>query len=261
MAREAHDHRVRAALGADGRARLAVCLRVADDGRRPAGALSRRSGPASGSCATGSIPTFRRAPTKSSFERTRRRYAEGRPYLLYLGTLEPRKNVEALVAACERLWTARRLRPDLVLAGGIGWKTSALSRRGSRAPPSGTRSTASATRAGRLRGTCTAPRRCSSIRPWPRGSAFPCSRRWHAERRSIASDVPALREVGGDAALYAPPRDPSALARQIERALEDGTVRDRLREAGPPRAALFSWTAAARATAAVLAEAAEEAAP
>ena len=53
--------------------------------------------------------------------RTRQRYAAGRPFLLYLGTLEPRKNVEALVVACERMWGRRRSRPDLVLAGGTGW--------------------------------------------------------------------------------------------------------------------------------------------
>src|SRR5262249_19523381 len=62
-------------------------------------------------------------------QRTRQRYAGGQRYILYLGTLEPRKNVEALVVACERLWGKRRSRPDLVLAGGAGWKTGALHRR------------------------------------------------------------------------------------------------------------------------------------
>ena len=66
--------------------------------------------------------------------RTRQRYADGRPFLLYLGTLEPRKNVEALVVACERLWGRRRSRPDLVLAGGAGWKTAGLHRRIARSP-------------------------------------------------------------------------------------------------------------------------------
>ena len=61
--------------------------------------------------------------------RTRQRYSAGRPFVLYLGTLEPRKNVEALVVACERMWGRRRSRPDLVLAGGAGWKTGSLHRR------------------------------------------------------------------------------------------------------------------------------------
>nr|MDQ5871920.1 glycosyltransferase family 4 protein [Acidobacteriota bacterium] len=67
-------------------------------------------------------------------DRTRRRFSGGRPFILYLGTLEPRKDVETLVAACERLWARRRARPDLVLAGGTGWKSSPLHRRIARSP-------------------------------------------------------------------------------------------------------------------------------
>ena len=45
----------------------------------------------------------------------------GRPYVLYVGTLEPRKNVSRLVAAMESIWDRRPDFPDLVLAGGDGW--------------------------------------------------------------------------------------------------------------------------------------------
>ena len=45
----------------------------------------------------------------------------GRPYVLYVGTLEPRKNVARLVAAMETIWDRRPEFPDLVLAGGDGW--------------------------------------------------------------------------------------------------------------------------------------------
>ena len=61
-----------------------------------------------------------------------------------------------------------------------------------------------------------------------------------------------------EAALYAPPGDVAELSRQIERALEDEPLRARLRAAGPPRAAQFSWAAAADATAGVLQEAIRE---
>ena len=43
-------------------------------------------------------------------ESMRRRFTQGRPYLLSLGTVEPRKNIPGLVAACELLWTRRRAR-------------------------------------------------------------------------------------------------------------------------------------------------------
>jgi hypothetical protein len=79
---------------------------------------------------TGWTPPSSRPPTtRWARRRTRQRYSAGRPFVLYLGTLEPRKNVEALVVACERMWGRRRSRPDLVLAGGAGWKTGSLHRR------------------------------------------------------------------------------------------------------------------------------------
>jgi alpha-1,3-rhamnosyl/mannosyltransferase len=74
----------------------------------------------------------------------------------------------------------------------------------------------------------------------------------------VVSTAEALVEVCGDAALYAPPRDTAELARHIERALEDPETRQRLRAAGPVRAARFTWEAAAQSTLAALEEAARE---
>jgi alpha-1,3-rhamnosyl/mannosyltransferase len=65
-----------------------------------------------------------------------------------------------------------------------------------------------------------------------------------------------LREVAGDAAILVPPRDAARFAIEIERALEDEPTRESLRQAGPRRAALFTWEAAAGATAAALEQAA-----
>ena len=58
------------------------------------------------------------------------------------------------------------------------------------------------------------------------------------------SDIPVLREVGGDAAHYFDPHDPAAAARAITAALDD----DRPRELRVAQAARFSWPAAAEAT-------------
>ena len=55
----------------------------------------------------------------------------------------------------------------------------------------------------------------------------------------VVSDRGALPEVVGDAALVADAADPQAIADAVERAMGD----DRLREAGPRRAAAFSWEA------------------
>jgi glycosyltransferase involved in cell wall biosynthesis len=71
----------------------------------------------------------------------------------------------------------------------------------------------------------------------------------------VASDIEVLREVAGDAAIFVPPRDAAGFARAIERAIDDDATRETLREAGPRRAALFTWEEAAERTAAILAEA------
>ena len=62
------------------------------------------------------------------------------------------------------------------------------------------------------------------------------------------SDLPVLREVAGDAAVFLDPGDPATIAHAITAALGDA---DRLRTAGRERAERFSWAAAARATAEV----------
>jgi glycosyltransferase involved in cell wall biosynthesis len=62
------------------------------------------------------------------------------------------------------------------------------------------------------------------------------------------SDVPALREVAGDAALLFDPHAPAQIAARVQDLLCDPALAERLRAAGRLRAAAFSWSAAARGT-------------
>ena len=57
----------------------------------------------------------------------------------------------------------------------------------------------------------------------------------------VASRASALPEIGGDAALYAPPNDADAWALALRSIVEDATLRERLREAGIERARRFTW--------------------
>jgi glycosyltransferase involved in cell wall biosynthesis len=196
-------------------------------------------------------------PAGADAERTRRQHAGGEPFVLYLGTLEPRKNVESLVLACERLWSKRRSRPDLVLAGGVGWKSAPLLRRIARSPYRdkihlvGYASREMAADLYRAAEAFVYPSLAEGF-GLPPLEAMACG------TPVVVSTAEALVEVCGDAALYAPARDTAELARQIERALEDPETRQRLRAAGPVRAARFTWEAAAHQTLAALEEAARE---
>ena len=62
----------------------------------------------------------------------------------------------------------------------------------------------------------------------------------------LASQASALPEVGGDAALYAPPRDADAWAGALRRIAGDAPLRERLREAGLERVKRFSWDESVR---------------
>jgi glycosyltransferase involved in cell wall biosynthesis len=200
---------------------------------------------------------FSPAGDPAAVRRTRQRYSAGQPFILYLGTLEPRKNVEALVVACERLWGRRRSRPDLVLAGGAGWKTASLHRRIARSPFRDKIHVAGYA----ARDAARELYRAAEVFAYPslaEGFGLPVLEAMACGTPVVASTAEALLEVGGGAALYAAPRDVEALSLQIERALEDANLRATLAAEGPRRAAQFRWDAAADATAAALAEVAGE---
>jgi glycosyltransferase involved in cell wall biosynthesis len=64
----------------------------------------------------------------------------------------------------------------------------------------------------------------------------------------VCSDIPALREVGGSAALYFDPRAPEQIAARLMEVLADDSLGQRLRKLGRAQAAGFSWSAAAEGT-------------
>jgi glycosyltransferase involved in cell wall biosynthesis len=200
-------------------------------------------------------PEFAPAADPAAVETTRRRHAGGKPYILYLGTLEPRKNVGVLVEACERLWSGNAGRPDLVLAGGAGWKTSDLFDRIERSPfRERIHIPGYATRE-----TARDLYQSAEVFVYPslaEGFGLPVLEAMACGAPVVVSTAEALREVAGDAALFAGPRDAAGLARAIARVLDDPAESARLRAAGLAQAARFSWEACARGTAAVLAEAA-----
>jgi glycosyltransferase involved in cell wall biosynthesis len=197
-------------------------------------------------------------PGSPELEETRRRFAGGRRYILSLSTLEPRKNLSILVDACDLLWRRRPEAPDLLLAGGAGWKTERLYERiaaslfRDRIHLTGYASSAMALDL----------YRAAEIFVYPslsEGFGLPVVEAMACGAPVIASTAEALAEVAGDAALFADPRDAAGFARQIERLLDDSVLAGRLSDAGIARAATFSWGAAAEKTAGVLEEAAREA--
>jgi glycosyltransferase involved in cell wall biosynthesis len=199
--------------------------------------------------------------TREEVERIRRRYAIDGPYLLSLGGLEPRKNLPNLVRAFARL--PEDDRPTLVLAGGsVEWNPEG--REALQATlgelPSDVRDGVVLTgyvgeqdKVALLGG--------AEALVYPslyEGFGLPVLEAMACGTPVVTSDVSALPEIAGDAALLVDPRDPEAIASAVTRILGDVDLRRDLAERGSSRAAGFTWEKTARSTAGVLHEAAED---
>jgi glycosyltransferase involved in cell wall biosynthesis len=170
-------------------------------------------------------------------------------YALHVGTIEPRKNVGALLAAW-RILLARRSPPPppLVLCGGWGWGAETV--RGE---------IAAAERAGWAvhLGYVGAPALAAlyagaELVVFPsfyEGFGLPALEAMRAGAPLVASDLQVLREVAGDAARFAPPDRPDLWAERIAEILASPELRAELVAKGKERAARFDWDRAAAETA------------
>ncbi|HYI08426.1 MAG TPA: glycosyltransferase family 1 protein [Thermoanaerobaculia bacterium] len=172
-------------------------------------------------------------------------------YILFVSTIEPRKDLETLLDAYERLRDRGTYDGSLVVVGKIGWKSEAvvprLKSRGivhlDYLPAS----------------QLATVYRNAEVFVFPsiyEGFGFPLLEAMTQGVPSIAANSSSLPEVGGDAALYFEPRDVSGLTMQLERVLGDPALRETLAAKGRARAAEFRWDRAAEETLEVLRRAA-----
>ncbi len=206
---------------------------------------------------------------------------EGAPerYVLHVGTLEPRKNLPTLLEAwrllrgvapearqrnvgsvapeaCQRNVGSVAPVPPLVLCGRLGWKSDAL---------------AAEIEQGQAEGwllhygylpdeQVAALYRGALLVVVPsiyEGFGLPAVEAMGAGAPLLLSDIPVLREVAGDAAIYAPPERPESWADAVAEILSDEERRADLASRGRARSRRFDWRTTAGRTAAVWRAAAE----
>ena len=167
------------------------------------------------------------------------------PYVLFVGTLEPRKNIVRLVRAYRRL-ASRGAPHALVLAGPMGWHHQALMKELALEAPgevvlTGTTSTED----------LDALYRGASLFVYPslyEGFGLPVLEAMARRIPCVVSIASSLPEVAGEAALPVDPRSVAGLAEAMERLVNDGALAARLSEAGSVRASRFTWEETARRT-------------
>ena len=185
----------------------------------------------------------------------RRRLEIEDEFILFVGTIEPRKNLLTLLKAFEEILRSTSLRPQLVIAGKEGWLMDELF---SYLSESGVKD--------RLRFTgylIDEDLRAlySSCRAFVypslyEGFGLPPLEAMACGAPVITSRIPSIVEtVGYDAARLVSPTDVQALARSIVEILSDENERQQLSIMGQQRASTFSWEKTARATLAVYGEA------
>lgn len=203
---------------------------------------------------------IRPAP-EGEVERVRERYGVDRRYLLFLGGLEPRKNLPRLVRAHAR----SGVDAVLVIAGAsVSWNPEGreqLERAlGSLSDDARRRVILTGYLGTRDKAALLTGAEALVFPTMYEGFGFPLLEAMACGTPVLTSNVSSLPEVAGDAALLVDPLDEDAIASGIGRVLSDAAFRGRLIEAGNRRIDRFSWDDSARKHADVLHRAARRAA-
>ena len=169
------------------------------------------------------------------------------PYMLFVGTLEPRKNLQRCLEALAKLQMENFESPRLVIAGGQGWRMEPLDRSVTALGleqqveyvGSADDNELSALYAG-----------CNFLL-FPslyEGFGLPIIEALSFGKPVITSNVSSMPEVAGEAALLVDPQSVDDIAEAIKRLITDRALYDTLAAKAIPQAAKFSWDRAAQQT-------------
>lgn len=185
-------------------------------------------------------------PTQSAIQMVLDEHSITQPFFIYVGTLEPRKNIVRLIQAFEIL-ASEHATCKLILAGKLGWNYEAILS-AIELSPMKSRIT--------LLGYVTEDqKRCllsaSTALVYPslyEGFGLPLLEAMALSVPVITSKVSSMPEVAGDASLLVDPNSIEEIYGAMKKLLDDEGLLNSYRARGPQRASLFSWSSTASIT-------------
>jgi glycosyltransferase involved in cell wall biosynthesis len=188
---------------------------------------------------------FRPVEDRGALERVRRKYGLHFPFVLYVGTIEPRKNLGRLLRAFTVLRSRKGIAHRLVVAGGLGWLYQGVLRELDELAAEH-----EVVFLGRIIDEdLPALYSLSDVFVFPslyEGFGLPPLEAMACGRPVICSNTSSLPEVVGDAGVLVSPFDVDGLADAIGELIADPDRREHLGQLGQARSREFSWNASAR---------------
>ncbi|MFP4248093.1 MAG: glycosyltransferase family 4 protein [Armatimonadota bacterium] len=191
------------------------------------------------------LPPGFEPPESGDVESTLERHGVARPYVVFVGVRQPRKNLPRAIRAFSAAKAERGLSHRLVLVGKRGWQASETERMiedaGEDVQSIG------------YVPDCDLPALYAGadLLLFPslyEGFGIPVLEAFACGTPVVTSDVSALPEVAGDAAVLVDPCDESAIADGVQRVLDDAALREELVKCGQRRVRQFDWLETARRT-------------
>lgn len=184
------------------------------------------------------IPEPYFTPPSERIQEVTAKHGLSRPYILNVGVVEPRKNLETLLDAYGQLSPALKAEVELVVAGPVGWRAERTVARMCSGLPG-------------VRYLGYVPEH--DLPPLTAGAAvfvypslyegfgLPVAQALACGVPVVVSNVSSLPEVAGDAGVLVDPRSPDGIRSALERIVLDPSLRARLSERAKKRAQLFRW--------------------
>lgn len=192
-------------------------------------------------------PEYSEVRDKNALASVRAKYNLPENYVLFVGSLEPRKNIKTLLKAYSAVSARLRKAFPLVIAGAKGWLNSDIP---SLVEGLGIKESV------RFTGYIDANDICAvysgaSVFAYPslyEGFGLPILEAMSCGAPVITSNTSSMPEVAGDAARLIDPLNAEELASALEAVLDNETLRAEMKKKGLARAASFSWDRCARET-------------